>query len=66
MSETRFLWRHDCLTVGATIVGCISQGASGDWFAYGCMNDWEDTPLGSFEERQHAKNRVLDWAENHL
>jgi len=51
---------------GQTVVGTVQLGASGDWFAYGCMDDWEDTPLGSFENEKEAKDVVLEWAENHL
>ncbi len=63
---SRLRWRNDILEIDNTVVGCISEGASGDWFAYGCMDDWQDTPLGSHEDREEAKRVTLEWAENHL
>ena len=66
MSNSRFRWINDCLSIDQTIVGCVDEGASGDWFAYGCMDDWQDTKIGVFEQRQNALDAVVDWAENHL
>ncbi len=64
---SRFHWQGSILLVDRTIVGSVSKGASGDWFAYGCMDEWEDTPLpGSHETKQAAQDAVLYWAENHL
>ncbi len=62
----RFRWRGKVLIVEETVVGTVDQGASGDWFAYGCMDDWQDTPLGSFPNEEIAKLIALEWAENHV
>ena len=50
--------------VGGSVVGTIQQGASGNWFAYGCMNDWEDTPLSSFPTESKAKKAVENWVRD--
>ena len=60
---SRGRWLSGTLVVGGSVVGSISQGASGDWFAYGCLNDWEDTPLRSFPDEARAKRAVEDWVE---
>ncbi len=55
-------WSHGTLTLGGdTVVGTVSQGASGHWFAYGCENEWQDVKLGSFESEEVAKRRVEEW-----
>jgi hypothetical protein len=65
--QTRFRWHAGALSVNnQTIVGCVDQGASGHWFAYGCMDDWQDTPLGSFDTKEEAEHAALNWAEEHL
>ena len=63
---SRFRWRGGVLSLDNTVVGTVDQGAGGDWFAYGCMDDWQDTPLGSLPNEEIAKLVVLEWAENHL
>lgn len=46
---SRLNWRDDVLTIDKTIVGSVEKDVSDlFWFAYGCMDDWRDTPLGSF------------------
>lgn len=66
MSDPRFKWRHDFLVADQTIVGSVFEAPSGEWFAYGAMDEWEDTELGTYGDSEAAKARVLDWAENHL
>ncbi len=46
-----------------SVVGTVQEGASGDWFAYGCLSDWEDTPLRSWPTEDKAKKAVEDWVE---
>jgi hypothetical protein len=63
----RFRWRAGMLIVdGMTVVGSVDEGASGHWFGYGSMDDWQDTPLGHFNDEDSAKAAVLAWAENNL
>lgn len=57
-------WSFEGLaTIGSTIVGNINLGASGDWFAYGMLDDWEDTPLGSFKTNFQARRAVTRWVK---
>lgn len=58
-------WRDDMYISQGSVVGTVSQGASGDWFAYGCMNDWQDTRLGTYEEKSDAKEAVEHWVNEH-
>ena len=51
--------------LNGSVVGTVNKGASGDWFAYGCMSDWEDTHLGSFKSETNARARVEAWVEEH-
>lgn len=55
-------WRDDLYISQGSVVGTVSQGASGDWFAYGCMDDWEDARLSSYEKKFDAKKAVEQWA----
>lgn len=64
---SRFSWKGEVLVVDQTVVGSVSQGAGdGQWFAHGCMDDWEDTPLGCYETEEDAQKVALQWAEDHL
>jgi hypothetical protein len=63
----RFRWRCGMLIVdNQTVVGSVNEGASGRWFGYGSMDDWQDTPLGDFDDEGQARSAVVAWAENHL
>jgi hypothetical protein len=52
--------------LGGSVVGTVSQGASGDWFAYGCLDDWEDVNLRSHSSEAEAREAVEAWVEEHL
>jgi len=58
-------WTNRTFVVGGSVVGTVSKGASGNWFAYGCALDWEDTPLHSFQTEDEAKKAVETWVEEH-
>lgn len=52
---------------GQTVVGTIQRGANRrDWFAYGCLDDWEDTQLGAFDSELEARRAVEHWVEENL
>ena len=58
-------WRADGTYVwNGSVVGTVSKGASGVYFGYGCMDDWQDSPLGSFENILFAMNAVQEWVKN--
>lgn len=51
--------------VGETIVGTVTESppGSGDWFAYGCLLEWEDTRQGCFPDEMEARLAIEAWAE---
>lgn len=58
-------WDRDLRIIGETVVGSIEKLDRGDWYAYGCMSDWQDTDLGSHKSERAAKRAVERWvAEN--
>jgi hypothetical protein len=61
-------WSNGILTMDNTVVGTAHKGAGldADWFAYGCLSDWEDTPLGSHKTEADAKRAVEKWVEDAL
>jgi hypothetical protein len=59
-------WHAGVLTLGNSAVGSVSRGASGHWFAYGWMDDFEDTPLGAHNSEAAAKQCVEDWVAEHM
>lgn len=64
--KERLKWSFDGIaTLGNTIVGNVAQGAFGEWFAYGMMAEWEDTPLGSFKSNPQARRVVAGWVKEH-
>lgn len=65
MSKPR--WMHDQLVIDNTVIGCVEEDAFGrGWWAYGCMEDWQDTPLGMQRTQAQARKRVKEWAEERL
>jgi hypothetical protein len=56
-------WTAGTLVLEGSVVGTVSEGASGDWFAYGCLNDWEDIKLGSHETEDEAREAVEAWVK---
>lgn len=54
-------WVNGTFVRRFSVVGTVMKGASGDWFACGCLADWEDTHLGSFESESEARKRVEQW-----
>ena len=56
-------WSTDGLLIyQQTVIGVVEEGASkrGYW-AYGCLKDWQDTPLGWFPSKRMAKDAVTEW-----
>ena len=58
-------WEGELYIHDTTVVGTICQTASGDWSAYGCMDDWNDTDLGTHKTRGRAKLAVSKWVASH-
>ncbi len=56
-------WSNNVYIVGNSVVGTVGETASKQWEAYGCMGDWQDTDLGVHENRERAKQAVIDWVE---
>lgn len=57
-------WMNGTFVLDGSVVGTVQQGASGSWFAYGCLSDWEDTPLRSFPTEGKAKKAVESWVKD--
>jgi len=59
-------WENDLFIHAGSVVGMITQGAeASDWFAYGCMADWQDTPLGCWNSEREARKVVEAWVRDH-
>lgn len=49
-----------------SIVGSVDAFASGGtWEAWGCFDEWQDTPLGQYKSQDEAKQAVEDWVRDH-
>jgi hypothetical protein len=57
-------WQHHLLVFhGTTVVGTIERDAfDRGWWAYGCRDDWQDTPLRLHASPTKAKKAVMAWA----
>lgn len=59
-------WNIDgTYVVNGSVVGTISKGASGDYFAYGCLQEWSDVQLGNFTTKLSAMEAVQEWVRDH-
>jgi hypothetical protein len=57
-------WTADGLYIlGGSVVGTVSTTALGDYIAYGCMSDWQDTQLGTRANRMEARELVQAWVK---
>lgn len=56
-------WKGDLYVLDGSIVGTVQKMNSENWFAYGCMTDWEDTKIGIGSTREKAKQYVEEWVE---
>lgn len=58
-------WSNGTYVLDNCVVGTVMQGASGDWFAHGCLEEWEDVKLGSHDTEEEAREAVEEWVEEH-
>jgi hypothetical protein len=58
-------WRSGTYIVNGSIVGTVQRGAGGDWFAFVCLDDWEDINLRSHATETLAKQAVEEWVESY-
>ncbi len=56
-------WMNGTFVLDHSVVGTVLQGATGHWFAYGCLDDWEDTRLGAHDSEDDARKAVEDWVQ---
>ena len=57
-------WVDGLFLVGSTVVGVVNTDAFGHgWWAYGCLEDWEDVELGHHRTEEAAKAAVEKWVE---
>lgn len=54
-------WVRNLRVVEETVVGCVEKLERGEWNAYGCWSDWQDTDLGSHGSEKAAKRAVERW-----
>jgi len=55
-------WDGDLYVLDNTVVGSVSIDSFGrGWWAYGALEDWEDTPLGMHSTETKARKAVVDW-----
>lgn len=58
-------WQHGTYIVGQTIVGIVQEDPfERGWWAYGCLSDWQDTPLGMHSTKLKAEQAVEGWVRN--
>lgn len=58
-------WRGGVYVLDGSVVGTIDKTASGNWAAYGCISEWQDTPLALRLTEAHAKKEVEYWVGEH-
>ena len=58
-------WSNGTYVLDNSVVGTVMQGASGDWFAHGCLDDWEDVNLRSYSTEEEAQEAVEQWVKEH-
>jgi hypothetical protein len=59
-------WKYGMYVVAGSVVGTVSEGADQeDWFAHGCLDDWQDIQLGCHRDEKSARIAVEEWAEEH-
>jgi hypothetical protein len=61
-AQFKLHWRHDLLVLDGAIVGSVAQDSFGrGWWAYGMLEDWEDSTLGLHQTQEEAKQEVELW-----
>lgn len=63
-ARTTLRWRHDMLVLDHTVVGSVEDHGHDGWWAYGCMDEWEDADLGLYDKKEDAKRAVERWVED--
>ena len=58
-------WSHGTYVLDNSVVGTVVRGASGAWFARGCLDDWEDVNLRSYPTEEEARQAVEQWVKEH-
>lgn len=59
-------WTNDTYVVDNSIVGVVTEDAfKRGWWAYGCLEEWEDTRLGLYDRETQARNAVEQWVKDH-
>lgn len=65
MADRRGKWKGSVYILDGSVVGTIQKTPGGNWHAFGCMDEWEDTPLGVRYTEAHAKEEVMLWVSEH-
>jgi hypothetical protein len=58
-------WSAGTLILNNSVVGTVESPHSGLWWAHGCLEDWQDVPLGVHKSEAQARKRVEDWVREH-
>jgi hypothetical protein len=59
-------WDANAYVVDGSVVGTVMEDPfRRGWWAYGCLEDWEDTKLGLHDEESQARKRVEQWVTAH-
>lgn len=72
MTSDQFQWRicrqdgypreQHVAMLNGSVAGTVSLGVDEQtWWAFGCLNEWEDTPLGYWGSPERAKLSVENW-----
>lgn len=64
--SNRGAWKSDVYVLDGSAVGGICKTAGGNWESFGCMDEWQDTPLAVSLLKSHAKKEVEYWVGEHL
>ncbi len=65
MTKTKGRWLAGTFVLDGSVVGTVQEGGNDRWFAYGCLEDWEDVNLSSFQSEDEAKQAVEHWVDEH-
>ena len=58
----RARWMHDQYVLDNSVVGTVDQDSFGrGWWAYGCLDDWQDVKLGLHDKETQARKEVERW-----
>ncbi len=64
--EMQLRWREGLLTFRNGIVGSVERHFAREdvWYAFGMLEDWQDTRLGEYATEAEARRAVEEWVRD--